>query len=363
MNDPKEYDKIWLLTGATGQDGTLFAEMLIAKGYKFVHGTTRKNTQRNTYSACVPGMRLHQLDITDEHSVFTLIRRIRPHYIVNFAAQSYVHIPPEQEYNTFQVNTMGINHILYTIRKLNMTHSCRVFQCGTSEEFGTPALDTSGAENEYILLDETSVKNPVSMYGISKLAAEHICNRYRDVYGMFVVCGTLFNHESHLRGNLFVTKKITNYVANYHVQQKNSNIVSSPLELGNIHAKRDWGYARDVCDAIYRMITNTMCKNYVIATGVAHSVKQFAESAFKTIGVSIHWVGSGIYEKGINPDTGTVLIQINPTLYREIDAPCLVGNAQCARTELGWIPTMSFDELVQTMVHHAIDGLSRHTPT
>jgi GDPmannose 4,6-dehydratase len=227
-----------------------------------------------------------------------------------------------------------------------MEKTCKVYQASTSEEFGNTTDGTT-------LLDENSLKIPVSIYGVSKLAAEHLCRIYRDAYEMFVVSSTLFNHEGPRRGHTFVTQKIANYVAKW-----NSGKVDMPLNLGNLNSYRDWGSAKDYVEAVWMMMQKEIPDNYVIATGETHSVKEFVELSFKEVNVDIEWSGENVNEIGTNKKTGEVLVKVNPKYFRDLELDVLIGNADKAKRVLGWQPKTSFNELVKEMVHAAIKSNS-----
>jgi GDPmannose 4,6-dehydratase len=340
-----EYDKRWLITGITGQDGSWFAEYLLELGYKNVHGMLRRSSTFNTKNIdhIFEKLHLHYGDLVDPLNIFNIIDTIRPDYIVNFAAQSHVKVSHDLEAYTMQVNTLGILHILQSVRILQL-QNCKIYHASTSEMYGN---QTNGDH----LLNEDSGMHPVSIYGISKLAAQQICNMYRDAYGMFVVSSVLFNHEGTRRGHTFVTQKIADYVVKY---KNNYYSSDKPLQLGNLNAKRDWGDAKDYMRAVYMMLQKEVPDNYVIATGYTHSVREFVEKAFKVIGIDIEWQGVGVDEKGLNKETNKVIVEVNAKYYRDIDIHCLIGDANKAKKELGWQPKVSFDDLVENMiVHHA----------
>jgi GDPmannose 4,6-dehydratase len=296
-------------------------------------------------------------------NIYNIISKVKPDYILNFAAQSHVKVSHDLENYTFQTNTLGILNILQSVRNLGLTN-CRIYQASTSEQFGN---ETDGST----LLNENSQRNPVSIYGISKVAAENICNMYRDAYGMFIVNSTLFNHENARRGHTFVTQKIADYVGKYKNNKNNKNDNNKndnnkndnnnkneqlrPLQLGNLNARRDWGYANDYMQGVYLMLMQETPKNYVIATGETHSVREFVELAFKNIEIDIEWNGSGKDETGVNKNTREILVQVNERYYRDIDIECLIGDSSKARSELGWEPKTSFPELVRIMVTAAIN--------
>jgi GDPmannose 4,6-dehydratase len=221
-----------------------------------------------------------------------------------------------------------------------MEHACKIYHASTSEMYGN-ATDGS------TLLNEESPMHPVSIYGISKLAAQQICNLYRDAYGMYVVSSVLFNHEGPRRGPTFVTKKIADYVMRYALHPSH---LHNPLLLGNLNARRDWGDAADYMRAVYLMLRADKPQNYVIATGETHSVREFVEVAFREIGIEIEWRGSGVDEIGVDKKDQYTLIKVDPHYYRDIDIECLIGDASKAKAELGWEPQVTFKELVKSMV-------------
>jgi GDPmannose 4,6-dehydratase len=335
--------KVALIYGITGMDGSILADKLLEKGYE-VHGVIRRSANFNTQKIdhIFDKLRLHYGDLTDPMNVFTIISNVKPDEIYNFAAQSHVKVSAELEHYTLQTNTVGILNILQAVRILKMERTCKIYQASTSEEFGN---QTDG----HTLLNEDSPKIPVSIYGVSKLAAEHICRIYKEAYGMFVVSSTLFNHEHERRGATFITQKIANYVGKY-----NSNNDIKPLELGNLNSLRDWSYAEDCVDAIYLMMQQETPDNYVIASGKCYSVRDFAELAFKEIGIEIEWRGNGLDEVGVDKNTNKTLIKINPRFFRDLELHALIGDASKARTKLGWQPNTSIDIIVNKMVQAAI---------
>jgi len=346
----RELKKSWLITGITGMDGSWFAEYLLELGYTNIHGIMRRSSTFNTQNIdhIFDKIKLHHGDLTDSMNIHNIIATVNPDYIVNFAAQSHVKVSHDLENYTFQVNTLGILNILQSVKRLELEKTCRIYHASTSEMYGN---QTDGNE----LLNETSPMHPVSIYGISKKAAQEVCNMYRDAYGMFIVSSVLFNHEGSRRGHTFVTQKIADYVAKY---DKVKNSVQ-PLQLGNLNARRDWGDAKDYMKAVYLMLMSDTPQNYVIATGETHSVREFVEVAFKEIGIDMEWIGSGIDEFGIEKGgQGRVLVQVNANYYRDIDIDCLIGDATKAKQVLGWEPNVKFKELVKYMVSSAIHRIS-----
>ena len=331
--------KVVLVTGSQGMDGSHMMELLLEKGYD-VHGTIRRSSVITTerIEHIFDKVTLHYMDITDTMSVFNIINEIKPVEIYNFCAQSHVKISSQLENYTIQTNFVGVLNILQAVRTCGLEKTCRIYQASTSEIFGNV---TDGSS----LLNEESPQRPVSVYGISKMAAEHLCNMYRDAYGMFVVNSLLFNHEGPRRGHNFVTQKIARYVgkANF----------SKPLQLGNLNATRDWGHSRDYVYGIWLMLQQETPENYVLATGETHSVREFVELAFDEIGIKILWKGSGVDEVGVNSLTGEILVQVNKKYYRDIDIECLIGDASKAKKKLGWEPKITFKGLVSEMVRSA----------
>lgn len=345
MLESEEKNKRWLITGICGQDGSWFADYLLELGYKNIYGIMRRSATFNTQNIdhIFNEIKLYYGDLTDAMNIHNIIAKVKPDYIVNFAAQSHVKVSHELENYTFQVNTLGVLNILQSVRSLGLEKSCRIYHASTSEMYGN---QTDGQE----LLNEDSPMKPVSIYGISKKAAQEICNMYRDAYGMFIVSSVLFNHEGSRRGHTFVTQKISDYVANYVKDSK-----SKPLQLGNLNARRDWGDAKLYVRAVYLMLTSKVPQNYVIATGETHSVREFVELAFKSIGIEVEWTGEGINEVGVDKNSKNILVQVNAKYYRDIDIECLIGDASKARKELGWDYDLKFEDLVKEMVNCAID--------
>lgn len=349
-----ELDKVWLITGVTGQSASYYCDMLLDKGYTNIHGIMRRSATFNTQNIehIFDKLKLHYGDLTDAMNIHNIISKVRPDYIVNFAAQSHVAVSAELESYTIQVNTIGILNILQSVKSLGLSETCRIYQCGTSEEFGNI---TDGTYK----LNEDSPKVPVSVYAVSKLAAEHLCDIYKNAFNMFVVTGTLLNHESPRRGGTFVTKKITDYVGKYYKTLKNNSGPLGPLELGSLGSKRDWSHAKDMCDGIYLMLTQNEPKNYLLSNDTIHSVREFVELAFKEIKIEIVWRGTGVDEVGIKKGTEDdsephIIVKVNPKYYRDIDVKCLIGDSSRARNELGWSPKYSFEDLVKEMVQSSL---------
>lgn len=340
----QENRKVALITGITGQSGSFLAELLLEKGY-IVHGIIRRSATFNTRNIdhIFDKLKLHHGDLTDSMNIYNIIAKVKPCEIYNLGAMSHVAVSADLENYTFQVNTLGVLNILQSVRNLGMEKTCKIYSASSSEIFGNI---TDGS----FKLNEDSPQNPCSVYAISKYAAQQLCNMYRDAYGMFVVNSLLFNHEGPRRGHTFVTQKIANYVAKYHKSGS-----SEPLQLGNLNARRDWGSAKAYMNMVFLMLQQEKPENFVIATGETHSVREFAELAFKEIGIDIVWKGIGINEIGVDKKTERTIIKVNPKYYRDIDIECLIGDASKAKKVLGWTYDLSFKDLVKDMVKAAID--------
>lgn len=343
-----ENKKVALITGITGQDGSFLAELLLNKNY-IVHGIIRRSATFNTQNIdhIFNKLNLHHGDLTDAMNIHNIIAKVLPDEIYNLGAMSHVKVSHDLENYTLQVNTLGTLNILQSVRSLGLEKTCKIYNASTSEMYGNTTDGT-------ILLNENSLMNPVSIYGISKKAAQEICNMYRDAYGMFIVSSVLFNHEGPRRGHTFVTQKIADYVANYSMFKQNSS-----LQLGNLNAKRDWGSAKKYMEAVYLMLQQTKPDNFVIATGETHSVREFVELAFKEINIEIEWRGSYINEKGFKKGTDEILVEVNPKYYRDIDIECLIGDSSKAKQQLGWVYDFQFKDLVKEMVSSAIHKKNR----
>lgn len=344
----EELSKTWLVTGSCGMDSSHFFDLLLEKGYTNIHGTMRRSATFNSQNIdhIFNKLNLHYADLTDPMNIHNIISKVKPDYIVNFAAQSHVKVSHDIENYTFQVNTLGVLTIFQSVRTLGLEKTCKIYHASTSEMYGNT---TDGS----LILNEESPMNPVSIYGISKKSAQEICNMYRDAYGMFIVSSVLFNHEGSRRGHTFVTQKISDYVAKY---KNNFNL--NPLQLGNLNARRDWGNAKDYMEAVYLMLQQEHPQNFVIATGETHSVREFVELAFKEIGVDIIWQGTGVNEVGIKKWTNDIIVKVNPKYFRDIDIECLIGDASKAKRILGWEPRTTFNELVEDMVKAAISRIN-----
>lgn len=331
-----------LITGITGQDGAYLSELLLRKGYE-VHGIKRRSSHFNTQridhliEEKKEQFHLHYGDVTDATNILRLVKEIEPDEIYNLAAQSHVQVSFETPEYTASSVALGTLRILEAIRVLGLERKTKFYQASTSELFGN-ATETPQKE--------TTPFYPRSPYGVAKLYAYWITVNYREAYNMFAVNGILFNHESPLRGETFVTRKITRAIARivYGLQEK--------LELGNLNAIRDWGHAQDYVRAMWLMLQQDRPKDYVIATGVPHTVREFIEEAFNVVDIKIEWRGKGIHEQGVDMQTGRILVTVNPRYFRPTEVNLLIGDASMAQQELNWKPKISFQELVKAMVLH-----------
>lgn len=331
-----------LITGITGQDGSYLAEFLLKKGYE-VHGIKRRSSSFNTgrIDHLIEEDRnrfyLHYGDVTDASNILSLIKKIEPDEIYNLAAQSHVQVSFETPEYTASSVALGALRILEAVKILGLEKKMKFYQASTSELFGAV---------KEIPQSENTPFHPRSPYGVAKLYAHWITINYRESYNMFAVNGILFNHESPFRGETFVTRKITRAVARivYGLQDT--------LYLGNLDAIRDWGHAQDYVRAMWLMLQNEYPEDFVIATGIPHTVREFVTAAFKVVDIDISWQDSGLNEKGVDLKTGRVLIAIHTRYFRPAEVNVLVGNAQKASEKLGWEPEISFDQLVSSMVKH-----------
>lgn len=342
-----------LITGITGQDGSFLAEFLLAKGYE-VHGIIRRSSSFNTeriehlyLDEWVRDMHrrrlvdLHYGDMTDSSSLIRIIGEVKPDEIYNLAAQSHVKVSFDVPEYTADTNAIGTLRLLEAVRILNMEKSVRIYQASTSELFG---------KVQEVPQCETTPFYPRSPYAVSKLYAFWIMKNYRESYGMFTANGILFNHESERRGENFVTRKITLAAARIAAG------LQDKLYLGNLDARRDWGYAPDYVECMWLILQQPEPSDYVIATGEYHSVREFATLAFERVGLPLRWEGKGIDEKGIDVKTGRVLVEVDPRFFRPADVEELLGNPEKARTQLGWNPRKtSFEDLVRIMVDSDIE--------
>lgn len=341
-------DKIALITGITGQDGSYLAEFLIEKGYE-VHGLLRRSSSFNTgriehlyLDEWVRDMKkqrlvnLHWADMTDSSSLIRIIGEVKPTEIYNLAAQSHVKVSFEVPEYTADTDAVGVLRLLEAVRICGLEKSCRVYQASTSELFG---------KVQEIPQRETTPFYPRSPYAVAKLYGYWIIKNYRESYGMYCCNGILFNHESERRGENFVTRKIT--LAAARIAQG----FQEKLYLGNLDARRDWGYAKDYVECMWLILQQEHPEDFVIATGEMHTVREFCELAFREAGIELKWEGQGVEERGVDMATGKVLVEVDPKYFRPCEVDQLLGDPSKAKKVLGWNPTAtSFIELVHLMV-------------
>lgn len=331
-----------LIFGVTGQDGAYLSEFLLKKGYE-VHGVRRRastnNIGRLTERVDVSHLVLHYGDVTDAANVQKILKEVQPHEVYNLSAQSNVHISFQLPTSTAQCVAIGTLNILEAIRALGFEKETRFYQASTSELFGGSKTIPQCEETPFV---------PRSPYAISKLFAYWTTVNYRDSYGMYACNGILFNHESPLRGDSFVTRKITQAIANITYGQQDV------LKLGNLYAQRDWGFAGDYVEAMWLMLQQEAPKDYVVGTGVTRSVKSFAEQCCQYVGIDLEWQGEGINEVGIDRNTGKVIIEVDPSLYRPTEVDLLLCDPTKVYEELQWSPRCSFKELISMMMEYDI---------
>ncbi|MBE6577431.1 MAG: GDP-mannose 4,6-dehydratase [Ruminococcaceae bacterium] len=333
--------KVALITGITGQDGSYLAEFLLEKGYE-VHGITRRssisNTERIDHLLRAGSVKIHDGDLCDSTSLIRIIGIVRPDEIYNLAAQSHVQVSFDVPEYSGDVDAIGVLRILEAVRMLGMAETTRIYQASTSELYG---------KVEEIPQKETTPFHPYSPYAIAKQYGFWMIKEYREAYGMFAVNGILFNHESERRGENFVTRKITLAAARI------AEGLQDHLELGNMDSLRDWGYAKDYVECMWLMMQQEKPDDFVIATGVQHTVRDFTEKAFAANGMTVRWEGSGIDEKGYDASTGKLLVSVNPAWFRPTDVDNLWGDPTKAKTVLGWDPQKtSYEELIEIMAKH-----------
>ena len=336
-----------LITGVTGQDGSYLSEFLIEKGYD-VHGIIRRSSvdyrERIAHLEGNPHFHLHYGDMGDSMSLVAVIGSVRPDEIYNLAAQSHVQVSFDVPEFTADVDATGVLRVLEAVRLCGLADTCRVYQASTSELYG---------KVEEVPQNEKTPFHPYSPYALAKQYGFCINKEYREAYNMFCCSGILFNHESERRGETFVTRKIT--LAAARIKQGKQN----KLYLGNLSSLRDWGYAKDYVECMWLILQNDKPDDFVIATGVQHSVREFCQLAFHYVGIELEFVGEGMNEKGVDKATGKVLIEVSPDFYRPTDVVNLWGDPTKARQELGWNPTKtSFEELVKIMVEHDMEKVA-----
>ena len=336
-----------LITGVTGQDGSYLAELLLSKGYE-VHGMIRRSSvdyrERIAHLEGQPGFHLHYGDRGDSSSIFALVATVRPDEIYNLAAQSHVQVSFDVPEYTADVVATGVLRVLEAVRLCGLAKTCRIYQASTTALCG---------KVEEVPQNEKSPFHPYSPYAGAKQYGYWIVKEYRQAYGMFACSGILFNHESERRGETFVTRKITLAAARI-AQGKQEK-----LYLGNLSSLRDWGYAKDYVECMWLILQHDQPEDFVIATGVQHSVREFALLAFKHAGIELEFRGEGMDEKGYDKKTGKCLVEVSPDFYRPTDVVNLWGDPTKAKAELGWNPTKtSFEELVAIMVKHDMEQVA-----
>jgi GDPmannose 4,6-dehydratase len=346
------FAKVALITGATGQDGAYLAEFLLGKGYE-VHGIKRRSSSFNTYRIdhlyqdpheADVRFTLHYGDMTDSTNLIRVVQQVKPTEIYNLAAQSHVGVSFETPEYTANADALGPLRLLEAIRILELGRRTRFYQASTSEMFGM---------THEIPQTEFTPFYPRSPYGAAKLYAYWMTVNYREAYGLHASNGILFNHESPIRGETFVTRKISRGVAAIELG------LQSKIYLGNLDARRDWGHARDYVEGMWLIMQQQEPDDYVLATGKSHSVREFAELAFAEVGRRIAWEGSGANERGRDSMTGDVLVEIDPRYFRPTEVDALQGDASKARAKLGWQYRTSFEELVKEMVRADLFALKR----
>jgi GDPmannose 4,6-dehydratase len=340
-------DKTALITGITGQDGSFLAEFLLEKGYD-VHGTIRRSSvdfrERIAHLEGKPHFHLHYADLGDSMSLIQVVNKVKPTEIYNLAAQSHVQVSFDSPEFTADVDATGVLRVLEAVRQCGLTDTCRIYQASTSELYG---------KVEEVPQNENTPFHPYSPYAVAKLYGYWIVKEYREAYNMFCCSGILFNHESERRGETFVTRKITLAAARI-AQGKQEK-----LYLGNLSSLRDWGYAKDYVECMWLILQNDKPEDFVIATGVQHSVREFCYLAFKYVGIELEFKGEGLDEKGYDKATGKVLVEVSKDFYRPTDVVNLWGDPTKAKAKLGWNPSKtSFEELVKIMVDHDMEKVA-----
>jgi GDPmannose 4,6-dehydratase len=348
MAEKSSKRRVALITGVTGQDGSYLAEYLLGLGYT-VHGIKRRSSSFNTarvdhlyadpHTGNVPFL-MHYGDMTDSTNLIRLVQQIRPTEIYNLAAQSHVAVSFESPEYTANADALGVLRLLEAIRILGMENETRFYQASTSELYGLV---------QEIPQKESTPFYPRSPYGVAKLYGYWITVNYREAYGMFAANGILFNHESPVRGETFVTRKITRGVARIEIG------LDETIYLGNLEARRDWGHARDYVEGMHMILQAERPDDYVLATGETRSVREFVELAFAEVGRTIEWSGKGVDETGIDKTSGRTVVRIDPAYFRPTEVDLLIGDSAKVREKLGWTPKTSFAGLVKEMVAGDLD--------
>jgi GDPmannose 4,6-dehydratase len=335
--------KTALITGITGQDGAYLADFLLTKNYSVIglqQPSATPNTQNINHLLHHKNFKLIVCDITDSNSIFSILKTTQPDEIYNLAGQSHVGLSFDMPEYTTHVNAIGTLKLIETMRILNL-HNTRFYQASTSEIFGNA---------DHSPQNENTPLVPASPYAVAKTYAHNMVKIYRDSYGMHASCGILFNHESPIRGEEFVTRKITKTISAIHKNEQET------LTLGNLNSKRDWGHARDYVRGMWMMLQQTTPDDYVLATGQSYSVRDFVERCFEHVNIKIEWRGEGVNEIGVNCKTGKTIVTVSPEFYRPNDVHTLCGDASKAKNILEWSPKISFDNLVIEMMKSDLGG-------
>ena len=347
--------KVAMVTGITGQDGAYLAELLLSKGYT-VHGVKRRSSSFNTGRVdhlyddphvTDPRFILHFGDMTDSTNLIRIVHDVRPDEIYNLAAQSHVQVSFETAEYTANADGIGTVRLLEAIRLLGLDKKSRFYQASTSELYG---------KVQAVPQNETTPFYPRSPYAAAKLYAYWIVVNYREAYGLHASNGILFNHESPLRGETFITRKVTRAVAAIHLG------LQDKLYIGNLDAQRDWGHAREFVYGMWLMLQQDQPDDYVLATGVTTAVRTFVEKAFRKVGIDIEWRGSNVEERGIDAANGRVLVEVDPRYFRPTEVDLLLGDSTKAREKLGWVHTTSLDDLLTEMVREDLKVMARNVP-
>ncbi len=330
-----------LITGITGQDGSYLAEFLLEKGYE-VHGIIRRSsihsTERIDHLLKAGSITIHDGDLSDSSSIIKIVNMVKPDEIYNLAAQSHVGVSFDAAEYTGDVDAIGVLRILEAVHMLGMDKTCRIYQASTSELYG---------KVEEVPQNENTPFHPYSPYAVAKQYGFWMMRQYREAYGQFAVNGILFNHESERRGETFVTRKITRAAGRIKMG------IQDKLYLGNLDSLRDWGYAKDYVECMWLIMQQDEPDDYVIATGVQHTVREFTTLAFKYVGIDLEWKGEGVNEQGIDKATGNVLVEVSEEFYRPTDVVNLWGDPTKAKTKLGWNPQKtSYEDLCRIMAEH-----------
>ena len=333
-----------LITGITGQDGSYLAEFLLEKGYE-VHGIIRRSsihsTERIDQLLKAGSITIHDGDLSDSSSIVKIVNMVKPDEIYNLAAQSHVGVSFDAAEYTGDVDAIGVLRILEAVHMLGMDKTCRIYQASTSELYG---------KVEEVPQNENTPFHPYSPYAVAKQYGFWMMRQYREAYGQFAVNGILFNHESERRGETFVTRKITRAAGRIKMG------IQDKLYLGNLDSLRDWGYAKDYVECMWLIMQQDEPDDYVIATGVQHTVREFTTLAFKYVGIDLEWKGEGVNEQGIDKATGNVLVEVSEEFYRPTDVVNLWGDPTKAKTKLGWNPQKtSYEDLCRIMAEHDLE--------